>query len=70
MNFLAYPFLLYLVDSTAELPCKVHYHPYGVCVQSRQIYAFLQVFRKSTQSQNICNEFLVVFTRYIQFAVI
>jgi hypothetical protein len=31
MNFLAYPFLLYLVDSTAELPCTVHCHPYGVC---------------------------------------
>jgi hypothetical protein len=30
MNFLAYPLLLYLVGSTAELPCKVHYLPYGV----------------------------------------
>jgi hypothetical protein len=30
MNFLAFPFLVNLVDSTAELPCMVHYHPYGV----------------------------------------
>jgi hypothetical protein len=38
MNSLAYPFLLYLVDSTAELPCTVHYHhPYGVCVQTRTV---------------------------------
>jgi hypothetical protein len=27
---------LTLVVSTAELPCSVHYHPYGVCVQSSQ----------------------------------
>jgi hypothetical protein len=37
MNFLACPFLLYLVDSTAELPCTVHYHPYGVCPLQRNL---------------------------------
>jgi hypothetical protein len=34
---LLYPFLLYLVDSTAELPCTVHCHPYGVYVQTRTV---------------------------------
>jgi hypothetical protein len=34
-DLLCVSFLLYLVGSTAELPCTVHYHPYGVYVHSR-----------------------------------
>jgi hypothetical protein len=44
MSSLAYPLLLYLVGSTAELPCTVHYHPYGVCVQSSQICAVVSPY--------------------------